>query len=219
MPRGRFPQPDEIKRRRGNPGRRGIDQAELPGEAAEAGAPQAASEAAPDAVEPSEVLRLDDIECPEFLTKDREKLIFRRIISEFAPRQIAQRTDYTAFARYAVYLNIWIARKETLDDPETGDGWYKVESKHGTRLARHPAAADLLDYGAELSRLELQLGLTPLARQSILRGLGALRELGAGLPFPTRDRAEDEADKPAPGAQGGGASPLAFLDASRAKPN
>lgn len=192
--RGRFPEPDALKDRRGNPGKRalGANDSDVP-------APIDGEVTAP----PAPV----SFEPPAFLTQPREIEIFTKIIGKFLPAQIARETDFNAYARYSAYLARWVRAKEVLDSEAGGDGWYQVKSKHGERWARHPAAQDLLDFGAELSRLELQLGLTPLSRQSILRGLGALRGLGGGsgeLPL------DDDNRPPAPAAEQQ-RGPLGFL--------
>jgi phage terminase small subunit len=225
--RGRIAQPDELKKRRGNPGKRKLRaDLKLSGLASPATSPEAEAppiEAPADQAEPSSspaaaqaVLAPGDIEAPDFLTTERQRKIFLDIVTVFVPRQMARETDFPAYGRYAVYLDRWCRAKEILESPESGDGWYQVISKHGTRWARHPAAVDLLDIGNELTKLELQLGLTPLSRQTILRGLGALRSLGAaGGMFDQSPNSFNETpaekqanEKPAPDAP---ASALSYL--------
>jgi phage terminase small subunit len=204
MARGRFPQPDALKGARGNPGKRKLKK-DAPAEALaldDGGAPAASGE----------VLRPSSIEPPAFLTQPDEIAIFRKIVGEFLPANIARETDFGAYGRYSVYLAKWCRAKASLELPDAGDGWYRVESKHGSRLARHPASQDLLDFGTELSRLELQLGLTPLSRQSILRGLGALNGLGdlfPGARKPAEAQQNSETASASPAASP--VTPLGFL--------
>jgi phage terminase small subunit len=121
---------------------------------------------------------LEKIECPEFLTAPREREIFRRIVEDFVLRRIARKPDLTAYARWAHYVHRWILCKETLDGKAT---WYKTESNHGEMLRRHPMFKDQLDLERVLQALEDRLGLNPVARQNIIRGLAAVPPALTGL--------------------------------------
>ncbi|HSH41046.1 MAG TPA: P27 family phage terminase small subunit [Arenicellales bacterium] len=177
MARGRRAQPDALKAAKGNPGRR-----KLQDQIGEAKAPAL----------------LDKIEYPAFLTHDRERELFRRIVEDFVLRRIARPPDLTAYARWAHYIHRWMLCKETLDGKAT---WYETESNHGKMLRRHPMFKDQLDLERILQSLEDRLGLNPVARQNIIRGLAAVPpaltdlfdEHGQG----GEDRPQDSGEKPA----------------------
>lgn len=174
MTRGRKPQSDEMKAAKGNPGRRKLQ-----------GADQA---------KPAEQLKKVDI--PEFLVAPRERELFRRVIEDYVLRRIARKPDLTAYARWAHYVHRWILCKETLEGKAT---WYKTESNHGEMLRRHPMFKDQLDLERVLQSLEDRLGLNPVARQNIVRGLAAVPPAMQGL---FADEPED--NPPQGGGTGGG---------------
>jgi phage terminase small subunit len=195
MPRGRHAQPDEIKALRGNPGRRRL---------ALKGKPDAADRTA---VAPKAVLTI-----PEFLTHDREKTIFRSVVEDYLQRRVARAPDLTAYARWAAYLHRWIGCKEQLGDKAT---WFKSTSKHGDLLRRHPLFKDMLDLERVMQSLEDRLGLNPVARQNIIRGLSTMPAALGGL---FGDEPPHEDDKPPAEEMPDGASideipvtPLGFL--------
>jgi hypothetical protein len=165
----------------------------------------------------AQVLAPKDIDIPAVLTKPREREIYAHIMGEFLPRNIARQTDAAAYARYAHYLADWEFCKLGLEAPEAGDGFYWVESKHGKRLAEHPLQKRKHANELALVRLELQLGLTPLSRQSIVRGMGLLGAALGGLFSEPKADAADENEKPA--AEAPAASPLGFLAAAVAPSN
>jgi phage terminase small subunit len=191
---GRNRKPAEIQRLRGNP--RKLSKRQL--QADQQAADPKSGEVLPPASAPSEIVY------PEFLTDDRERAIFRLIIEEFMPRNLARETDFNAYARYAVYMRMWIEAKEQLEAARQKNNgeistWYKSTSKHGELLRRNPAFQDMIDLGHELRQMEPQLALTPLARNAIysrFAGGGA----DPGDLFPTRpaDKAEQQPDQDTP---------------------
>lgn len=196
MPRGRRPLPDEIKALRGNPGKRKLAQ------------DQDASGKKPPPKKP--IL----IEPPAFLTDEREKQIFLRVVKDFMPRNVAHSSDLTAYGRWAAYVHRWIHCKEQLDGKET---YYISESKWGVLRRRHPFFKDMLDLERVLQTLEDRLGLNPIARQNLIRGLAALPAPLGGLfdDPPPEDAGEQDgtAPEPLPAPE---ESPLGYLhDASR----
>lgn len=197
MRTGRPPASPEMQRAKGDPRKRGARVLE-----AEAAANAAAGQAEPEVSAPPK------FEVPDFLTGEREREIFSRIVNELMPPNIIRSTDFGVVARYAAYMDRWIKAKETLGDSE---GWYTAKSKHNPDglLRRHPAAVDMIDYGAELIKLETMLGLTPLARQSLLRGLQSLPK-GLGLFEPPAQRAEAQ-EAEADDATTAPAGPRGFL--------
>lgn len=188
---------------KGDPRRRGARKlaAEVKAESAGAGDQQ--------------VLAPKDVEIPAVLTKPREREIYAHIMGEFLPRNIARQTDAAAYARYAHYLADWEFCKLGLEAPEAGDGFYWVESKHGKRLAEHPLQKRKHANELALVRLELQLGLTPLSRQSIVRGMGLLGAALGGLFAETKPADADE-NEGAANEVSAPASPLGFLAAATA---
>ena len=92
-------------------------------------------------------------EIPDWLTSERARGIFRRIVDDYLQRRIIRPPDFIIAARWAHYLDLWIAAK----DPESVAGL--------DRLVLIERA---------LRPLEDRLGLSPLARQEILRGLAAM---------------------------------------------
>ncbi len=160
MSRGRRALPDEVKALKGNPGKRRLA---LKSASAGAGRPTAPSIA---------------LVIPEFLTHDRERDIFRKIVDDYLQRRIARAPDLIAYARWASYVHRWVSCKEQLDGKPT---WFKSVSKHGDLLRRHPLFKDMLDLERVLEALEDRLGLNPTARQNIIRGLSAMPAALGGL--------------------------------------
>src|ERR1044072_671174 len=154
--------PPAIQRIKGDPRKKGARKLE-----AEAGAAAQGNGDAPQTVHAP-----PKFDVPPYLT-GRSREIFEKVARELLPPNIIRQTDFGALARYAAYMDRWIRAHETLGDQE---GWYTAKSKHNPdgMLRRHPAANDMLDYGNELTKLETLLGLTPLSRQSLLRGLQSL---------------------------------------------
>jgi len=108
---------------------------------------------------------------PDYLTQPRERDLYRRVTEELGPRRLARLTDINEIARYASYLTRWVDDKLALDGKQT---WWVSESKHGKLLRRHPIFKDMLDLERVLQSLEDRLGLNPLARQNLIRGLAAM---------------------------------------------
>jgi phage terminase small subunit len=150
MSRGRHRQPDELKALRGNPGKRKLAK---PGQNLPA------------------VAKREPLVAPDFLTTEPEKKIFKLVVEDYLQGAIARPSDVNAYARYAVYLARWMAAKEFMNGIPS---FVQVISNHGQRLARHPLIKDMLDFEKVLQSLEDRLGLNPVARQNIVRGLAAL---------------------------------------------
>jgi phage terminase small subunit len=197
--RGRVPQPDDMKEARGNPGRRPLGERAERAERLGAGAPI-------------------PLTIPDFLTHPREREIFVRAATEALQRRLARASDLTAFARWASYVHRWVTSKEALGDQAA---WYESTSRHGTMFRRHPLLKDMIDMERLMQSLEDRLGLNPLSRQNILRGLVALPPALGDL-FPVADDGGDEAGaepaaKPDDGALG--FLQRAALGPPREKPN
>jgi P27 family predicted phage terminase small subunit len=156
--RGRRAQPDELKALKGNPGKR-----RLPSSAR-----RAVRGSAPSAVSIM----------PGFLTQEREKELFTRVIDEYLQRRIARPSDANAYARYCSWLHRWWTCKESLDGKTT---WYESNSLHGKLARRHPLFKDMIDIERVLESLEDRLGLNVVSRQGIVRGLAAMPAALGGL--------------------------------------
>lgn len=149
--RGRRPHPDALKALKGNPGKKRLF--------AEDDMIVSTAPPAP-------------VELPSFLTHEREQEIFRRVIGDFIHRRIARPADVNAYARWAVYLNRWMAAKEYLDGKHT---FYQAAvARGGTRYVPAPQWKDMIDLEHCICSLEDRLGLNPTARQSIIRGLSTM---------------------------------------------
>jgi len=158
MARGRRSQPDALKALKGNPGKRKL----VFDNAGKGGAvPHSLAVAVPD-----------------FLTHERERTIFTRIVDDYLQRRIARPADITAYGRWASYVHRWVSCKELLEGKQT---FYQVVSNHGTRWARLPMFKDMLDLERVLQSLEDRLGLNPVARQNIIRGLSSMPAALGGL--------------------------------------
>jgi phage terminase small subunit len=148
--RGRRRQPDAIKALRGNP-----HQHRLHLEWALGGTPP-----------PRQHVK---IEMPDFLKHARERKLFMTVVTQHTESRIARPADALAYARWASYVHMWITAKEKLGSPT-----YRSKSKHGALRRKRPEFAAVLDLEKALQRLETQLGLNPVARQSILSGMAML---------------------------------------------
>lgn len=197
MSRGRRAQPDAVKALKGNPGKRKL--ALTRAGKSDRGAKHVA------------------IQPPEFLTAERERVIFTRVVDDYLQRRVARAPDLTAYARWASYVHRWISCKEQLDGKAT---WFKSTSKHGDLLRRHPLFKDMLDLERVMQSLEDRLGLNPIARQNIIKGLSAMPAALGGLFGEEQPAGEDkpQPDDPSPEQQPPAISPLGFLQ-SAGKPH
>ena len=198
--RGRRAQPDAVKALKGNPGKRRLL---LEGDKSASAADRLAASAA--------------TAMPEYLSGEREREIFRRVVDDYLQRRVARPADLNAYARWAHYLHRWILCKEALDGQTT---FFKSESKWGTMFRRHPLFKDLLDLERVMQSLEDRLGLNPVARQNIIRGLAAVPAPLGGLfgeepPKPKEEKAPDVKEIEAPLAPD--LDPVGFLTRAAAK--
>lgn len=178
MARGRRALPDEVKALKGNPGKRRLALRDRAKDKASAGK--------------MELPKLA-LTVPDFLTNEREREIFKKVVEDYLQRRVARGPDLTAYARWAAYVHRWWNCKGQLDGKST---WFKSTSKHGELLRRHPLFKDMLDLERVLQSLEDRLGLNPTARQNIIRGLSAMPAAIGGL-FGEEKSAAD-IDKPPP---------------------
>src|SRR5262245_971669 len=189
MARGPKPIPDAVKALRGNPGRRRLklDQADL--EAAEL----------PGSL-PAALVR-QAVEIPDWLTGERPRRIFRKVVEDYLQRRIIRAPDFIVAARWAHYLGLWIEAKE----PSSAAG-----------LER------LISLERALRPLEDRLGLSPAARQEILRGLAAMpgaigdmlasdKASGASMPVGETAGLPTAGDLPSSAGFASAVSPLGFL--------
>ena len=145
---------DEVKRAKGNPGKRSLK----PTNKNDKAAPSPAHNHVP---------------VPEYLTKPEERALFTNVINNVLHGSIARVSDAHAYARWAVYAFKW-GQNKLLLDVEDADIVYETQSKHGSMLRIHPRFVAIDRLEKLLTALEDRLGLNPVARQNILRGMMAL---------------------------------------------
>lgn len=180
MARGRKALPDEIKALKGNPGKRKL-------------LLQAPDDAA-----------ARKIATPSYITEDSQKAIFKRVSEEINRLRFIRQTDVDALARWSYYLAKWIGLKKRID-AKNADVYYETKSKHGKMLRTHPIFASLLQIERVLVSLEDRLGLNPVSRQQIIRGIFQT----VPLPANTDLFGQPPPDNPAPKDK---ASPIGFMN-------
>lgn len=122
---------------------------------------------------------------PPSLSANGKKL-WAQIAPLLAPMGFFRETDREPLARYCENLaNWWHCEREL----RRGEPVYETVSKHGKLLRVHPMLTAQNMYEKRLVALEDRLGLSPRARQEILRGLAAAP---AELPFTQRETGEDD---------------------------
>jgi P27 family predicted phage terminase small subunit len=141
---GPKPKPAEIAAAQGNPGHRPLATTpELPASAA--------------------------IEAPQWLASKPEALA---IWNAYTPRlrflSFMRDTDVQAFARLCDHTARWLALRAKVD--EKGES-YVTESKHGTMERLNPSFVAMLRVEDKITALEDRFGLTPAARQQLLRAM------------------------------------------------
>lgn len=198
MRTGRPANSPEIQRAKGDPRRKGRRKLEAEVMADAAGAK-------------AEVHAPPRFKVPGYLTP-RAKTIFSRVANELLPPNIIRQTDFGSLARYAALMDRWIRACKNAGNQE---GWYLAKSKHNPDgiMRRHPAVMDMLDFNSELIKLETLLGLTPLSRQSLLRGLQSLPKGALGGLFDPRQDASEGEKEPEADAPAAPVSPRGFLSA------
>lgn len=149
MPRGRLPKPDALKRAAGNPGKRKL----------------AAS--TPSGV----VTKVSSFTPPAWLSAPGSR-IWKSLTPDLVRLNFLRATDVQAFGRYCDHMASWVkARKTVLKEGE----YYDAVSTSGENLKRlHPATKAAELHEKHLVELEDRFGLSPLARQRILRDQAAL---------------------------------------------
>ena len=190
MARGRKPIPPELKRLRGNPGNN--TQAQLGHDLS------VVENLIP-------FPRKAKLDIPDFLTQERERHIFKLIIEDYLQRRVARAPDFHSFGRWAHFMHRWICCKEQLEGKAT---WFQYETAAGKQIRRHPLFRDMLDIELVLERLEDRLGLNPMARHNILRGLTAMPAALGGDVFADEDKLDDGSDAQ---IEAPPVSPLGFL--------
>lgn len=191
MSRGRTPIPDAVKALRGNPGHRKKQLA--------AGAVESTSWIA--AGETAIARTLAGFEVPDWLTSERSRKIFKGVVEDYLQRRIIRAPDFICAGRWALYLDLWIAAKDGADKAAGLDRLVAIE-----RVMRP---------------LEDRLGLSPLARQDILRGLAAMpaaigdmltdEKQKSGVTPPVGETGGDPIADELPSSASSLVSPLGFL--------
>ena len=146
MPRGPKPEPAEVKRAKGNPGRR-----PLPPETDDASADLASTKA------------------PAELEQDAQR-IWQKLAPELTRLRFLRETDRGAFARYCEHLAKWWQLTKALRTE--GETYLAVSEHNPDGLMRvNPKFLIRERIEKRLEALEDRFGLSPAARQQILQRL------------------------------------------------
>jgi P27 family predicted phage terminase small subunit len=171
MKRGAKGTPDAVKAQRGNPGKRKL---------VDAPPPAAAATPAP------------AIASPSFLDKDPvAKAVWARFVADYLPGlPFIKPSDAQALARWCYTMAQWTDVTSRLKHKDIA---YETESKHGKMLRLHPLFLAQGRLEERLLKIEDRMGLNPMARQALIKGVfaqGFIPE-GTGAQAPKR---EDEGD-------------------------
>ena len=181
MKTGRRPQPTEVKKARGNPGRRRLSSDD-------------ASSAQPGfaAIAPPSQLRQAGV------------TVWKQIAPELANMNLLRPSDRHAFGRYCESLgHFWDVTRRLHKEGDT----YTSESAHGTLKRINPLFLLQERLAKRLEGLEDRFGLSPAARQQILARFAA-HQPSLPLSRPEADRGNDgETSSPATMIE----DPLAFF--------
>ncbi len=139
MARGPVPQPDSVKRAKGNPGKRAL--------------PPPLKEAAPGEIRPTGKLRQSAMH------------VWRKLAPELQRQNMLRSTDSEALSRYCdTVVTYWEVSEKLRVQGVT----YTSESPHGTYQRLNPLFVIQERLATRLSAMEDRFGLTPAARQSIM---------------------------------------------------
>lgn len=193
MARGRKPDSAAVKRAKGNPGRRPVQDTPEESEADTAG------EAEAQPVESS---------APAFLEgKPRE--LWDLIAPDLIRLRFVKATDFNAFARYCVNLTLYADVQRKVQD---GDLEYETESRHGKMRRETPSFRAMLRLDKVLTEAEDRFGLNPVARQQLLLRMASTP---AGLPLDNPNAPKGDDDPAAKDAPEMPASPIGLLGRSQ----
>ena len=191
MKRGTKGTPDSVKALRGNPGKRKSVAASA--EQQKASAPLAANLAP-----------------PAFLADDPAGVeMWKRFTADYLPGlPYIKPSDSLVLARWCRAMSQWISVSKQLSHDLIV---YETESKHGKMLRMHPLFQAQGRLEDRLLKIEDRLGLNPMARQALIRGVvgaGFLGEQNTSTPA----AADDHDDLfPEPGEPAPAPSPVGLL--------
>lgn len=153
MKRGSKGTPDAIKATRGNPGKR-----KLQPEIAEISKPA------------SPVSQSAYLAAPDFIADDEVATgLWRKFVAEYLPAlPYIKPSDTLGLARWCKAMSQWVAVNTMLSNEMIV---YETESKHGKMLRMHPLFQAQGRLEDRLLKIEDRLGLNPMARQALLKGL------------------------------------------------
>lgn len=143
---GRPPKLDEVKAAQGNPGKRPLT-----------ATPTREAPAASGPVHP-----------PPFLRTPAELDIWAAIGRHLVGLSFLKPSDHAALGRWCKYMAQWVAVSAKID---ADDLTYETASKHGTMRRVRPEFLVQGSLEKRIIALEDRLGLTPIARQQIIRAL------------------------------------------------
>jgi len=141
---GRRSQLDEIKRAKGNPGKRKL----IP--------------------KPALADNSGVVKAPDFTSGKLEKELVARLIHNPHHATFLRATDMSAVGRWAYYMAQWIECKNFFAKNKFT---YDSESEHVKMVRLHPRVSVMFRLEGALQSLEDKLGLSPISRQALLRGL------------------------------------------------
>ena len=139
MARGPLPEPDAVKRAKGNPGKRKLAPLLPP--------------STPGELRPSGKLRQSALH------------VWRQIAPELQRQNLLRATDSEAFSRYCETVVVYWETTERLRKEGTT---YESVSPHGTYQRIHPLFVVQERLAARLTTMEDRFGLLPAARQAIM---------------------------------------------------
>lgn len=192
MTRGRKPDSPALQAAKGSPGKRAL---------AKRTNQRAARLAANDPLRAPAFLSTKDADLGEALA------IWRELAPQLQRRNLLDRMDRYAFARWCVYQAEWIEATRTIK----AEGLTRVvETVSGDSMPRrHPAAMHRDRIDLAMTRLEAAYGLTPADRYKVMRDQAAAPLGGLFDRRSEADEAATRAESPRPGDAP--ADPLGFM--------